>query len=617
MALSLIETTVILDLYDHDTTPATIKAIALDSKTRYVAAVIRNGGRVYDIGADTQVTLTVLRPDGVGAQVVGEPYAHEEQTPDEQTITTYGAYAELSQTALAVKGKCLAQFKLTSGEQVLRTEIFAINTGRALDADTTDWAGIVDGHNLDEMAQSIEDLSSDVSEIQEDVGNLKEGFTDLPKIKDTEGSTAELDIADNSGNVILRLEGGDIKTKNFDSAALQADVEDLQESEAEQEPLIAKGNKNANSALSSFNPFFGKTLYYHLHQEEPSPYIPAQSLFDIRQAAVLGFDMIEANTQLCSDGVYVCKHGVGGALGEGVKDAIGSNDYSNVLFRDVTSTWIRENVVYNASLNKYCGHIPTLDEFCIECKKFGLRIKVGSVDAALVARKYMPDNMIWVTANSRGNFTGLIEYVWYKTQTVENCISACKQIGAPLNIVIAAGQFATHTDAEITQMVQAAHDNGFTVGAVYPKSPDILRAARLGVDCLGAVNNSVNLFHNGKDIHITALNDPLLVLSSGASYDSTNQKIDMTTGDTIHCVANNILCGKSSLVLRYSGTLTLSIGKSSEYYDLIDYSSDGSDYVYLANFLPQIANRTWDKWFTITASANTEIYEIACDCEVV
>ena len=179
MALSLIETTVILDLYDHDTTPATIKAIALDSKTRYVAALIRNGGRVYDIGANTQVTLTVLRPDGVGAQVVGEPYAHEEQTPDEQTITTYGAYAELSQTALAVKGKCLAQFKLTSGEQVLRTEIFAINTGRALDADTTDWAGIVDGHNLDEMAESIAENTANIGALETDVDDLKEDLNTL------------------------------------------------------------------------------------------------------------------------------------------------------------------------------------------------------------------------------------------------------------------------------------------------------------------------------------------------------------------------------------------------------------------------------------------------------
>ena len=179
MALSLIETTVILDLYDHDTTPATIKAIALDSKTRYVAALIRNGGRVYDIGADTQVTLTVLRPDGVGAQAVGEPYAHEEQTPDEQTITTYGAYAELSQTALAVKGKCLAQFKLTSGEQVLRTEIFAINTGRALDADVTDWAGVVDGHNLDEMAESIADNTANIGALQTDVADVKEELSDL------------------------------------------------------------------------------------------------------------------------------------------------------------------------------------------------------------------------------------------------------------------------------------------------------------------------------------------------------------------------------------------------------------------------------------------------------
>lgn len=41
MPLTNIETTIILDLYDHDTTPSTIKAIQLDSNTRYVANEIK------------------------------------------------------------------------------------------------------------------------------------------------------------------------------------------------------------------------------------------------------------------------------------------------------------------------------------------------------------------------------------------------------------------------------------------------------------------------------------------------------------------------------------------------------------------------------------------------
>lgn len=177
MALTNVIANIILDLYDHDLTPSTIKTIALDSASRYVSAVIRDRGGIYDIGQNTAVTLTVVRPDKTGVQITGEPIAHEEVTPDEQIITTYGAYAELTPAALAIKGNLRAQFMLTSGDQVLRTEIFTINNGEALDSGDGPWAGDLDGHNLDEMAQSIEDLSSDVAEIQEDVTDLKEGLS--------------------------------------------------------------------------------------------------------------------------------------------------------------------------------------------------------------------------------------------------------------------------------------------------------------------------------------------------------------------------------------------------------------------------------------------------------
>lgn len=179
MALTNIETNIILDLYDHDLTPTKIKAIALDSNTRYVSAVIRNRGGIYDVGQNTSITLTVMRPDKVGVQIVGETVAHTETTPDEQTITTYGAYAELSQVALAIKGTLRAQFKLVSGEQILRTEIFTINNGEALDATIEEWAGDLDGHNLDEMAEQIEDAAAAIEDIQGDVSELKEGLSSL------------------------------------------------------------------------------------------------------------------------------------------------------------------------------------------------------------------------------------------------------------------------------------------------------------------------------------------------------------------------------------------------------------------------------------------------------
>ena len=178
MALTNIETTIILDLYDHDTTPTKIKAIALDSKTRYVLASLRNNGNVYDAGQNTTVTLTIIRPDNVGVQITGETRQIVDLAPEGE-VTVYGVYAELSQAALAVKGTLRAQFMLTSGKQVLRTEIFTINCGEALDASTSEWADEYQGYNLDELVQNVNESSAKVDAMEEDVSDLKEGFNDL------------------------------------------------------------------------------------------------------------------------------------------------------------------------------------------------------------------------------------------------------------------------------------------------------------------------------------------------------------------------------------------------------------------------------------------------------
>lgn len=178
MSLINVEKTIDLDVYDHDTTPSAIKAIQMDAGTRTVFAVIRNSGQTYDIGQNASVSLIVLRPDKTKVQITGEPYRIAETTADGETITYYGVSAELTQLALAVKGNLKAQFKITSGEQELRTEIFAINNGEALDAGDGDWAGDLDGHNLDEMAQDIEDAKAAVSEMETDVSELKSGLND-------------------------------------------------------------------------------------------------------------------------------------------------------------------------------------------------------------------------------------------------------------------------------------------------------------------------------------------------------------------------------------------------------------------------------------------------------
>lgn len=172
MAITNILKSIILDVYDHDNkTPKTIKSIAADNDIRYVAAEIQCEGVRYDVSASSTVELIILRPDKVGVSVVGQPqeFTYEtdpvfdtdtgETTPGE-TITYYGVYAELDQAALAKSGTLLGQFKITNGNQVLRTEIFKINNGRALDAETSDWAGEYQGYDLEEMAADISAMTT-------------------------------------------------------------------------------------------------------------------------------------------------------------------------------------------------------------------------------------------------------------------------------------------------------------------------------------------------------------------------------------------------------------------------------------------------------------------------
>lgn len=175
MSLINIEKTIELDVYDHDTTPSVIKTIQMDTGTRTVFAVIQNSRQDYDIGQNATVSLTVLRPDKTKVQVTGQTFVCYTGIDG----TMYGAKAELSDVALAVKGNLKAQFKITSGEQELRTEIFTISNGEALDADDGDWAGDLDGHNLDEMAESIETLQTDMTTVNNDVSELKSGLSEI------------------------------------------------------------------------------------------------------------------------------------------------------------------------------------------------------------------------------------------------------------------------------------------------------------------------------------------------------------------------------------------------------------------------------------------------------
>lgn len=374
---------------------------------------------------------------------------------------------------------------------------------------------------------------------------------------------------------------------------------------------VVTANESAKRAAENFN-IFNLPLYHHLNQEEPACNIPAQSLYDIQYAKRLGFNLIEANPHKCADGVYVCKHGRYGKFGAGLK-ALDGNDYSTTLFSSITSTWLRENITYDTNYGKHSGFIPTLDEFCEECKKLNMMVKLYGYEGVLdVARKYLTDDMIWLTATKRGHFRGTIEYIWDGEKEISELISECIIIGAPLNIVIEAGKFDSLSDEKIIELCTSAHENGFTVGTVYPTSKSLLRAFSLGVDVAGSTVSNVNFLKYGTDKNITALNSTDLVLTN-ATYDAENYVINIINGGSIAVNEDNAFrSGITSLRIRYDGNLTIKNVDNTN--KLENYESDGNSIVEFSVVRQEYMNQTHTKWLDIVANEDTIIYDIELHC---
>lgn len=371
------------------------------------------------------------------------------------------------------------------------------------------------------------------------------------------------------------------------------------------------------NSSSLFNVFNNHPFYHHMNQESATPFIPAQSIFDLYYAKSLGFDMIEVNPHKCSDGVFICKHGISGKLGNGIT-SIDGVDYSETLITEVTSAWIRENISYDSCMNKYKGKIPTLDEFCLECKKLSMKIKIATLDAVDVARKYLPDDMILSTQSIRGDFRGTIEYVWESTQSIDDCISRCKAIGTPLNIVIMAGEFSSHTDDEIKELCYKAHCNGFTVGMVYPTQSDIIRALSLGVDVIGSTINCINHFEVGNDLNICRLDDSLIVKDSDVTYDSTNETLTIPANSKVQ-ISNTKQFNVSmiSMRIRFKGKIDIVNANNSNEENLYNIESDGSNYVNYSIAIEKPNSSMMEYFVSITAKDNTTIEDLKFSSSII
>lgn len=353
--------------------------------------------------------------------------------------------------------------------------------------------------------------------------------------------------------------------------------------------------QESRKALELYNPFTVR-LYHHLNVEQISA-IPAQSLFDITYAKSLGFNAIEANVQTCSDGVFVCKHGRGGNLGDGLIFADGSGLSSTTPFSSVSSSALRQNVTYDTPLERYRGHIPTLDEFAAECKRVGMKIFAGitRVEQLQILRKYLPDEMIIAYGYpARGDFRGLI-YVYGEPSSAEASLTILKTRGVP---AAWGATYANMTDAAIQDFCKALHDNGFLAMAAYLSGNNINRLAALGVDVFASTSSDVPYFEIGQKANIHDISGFQVSQSVVIGENQTQ----MPNGSSIWVVDNDFAnrFGKASLRILFSGSLTVEIGGHRT-----TIANDGTHYVWLAY---EVSLRS--DILTITATEATIIQDI-------
>lgn len=362
------------------------------------------------------------------------------------------------------------------------------------------------------------------------------------------------------------------------------------------------------------NPFEGKPFIHHLGVEQGRTYyVQSQSLYDIHLANALGARVIEANCHRTLDGVYLVKHGQSNKLGYGLMFLDGATFDQNALFSDLTYEQIKTYVRYthNDNAPQYGGTIPTLEDFCQEANIFGLSVFLNCPDRDCldIARNYLQDERIICYGSlERGDFKGVMcEY--YDATTAQQVITRSQKIGLPY--LFSWRNFFDIEQSTRKEIISQLHAYGILVGSSYGGVESNIISLKDGVDCVSSTYASINVPSNGNDVNIANVNDSRLTLNN-ATYNSTDNTIDITSGGSVMVIDNNFArcCGAANLRIRYSGTLSIWMGYGNQWtaknktYAIVDKISDGAELVIMSQM-------TMSNYILrIVASEDTKIYDL-------
>ena len=358
---------------------------------------------------------------------------------------------------------------------------------------------------------------------------------------------------------------------------------------------------NGTDLYNAANPLRFKACYDHLFvRDTAGTVIPHESLYHVRLSRRMGFNIIEANIQTTSDGVFVVNHGSAGAFGGYFQHVDGTTDISSTLISSVTWDWIEQNIRYISSIPKYRTRPARLEEFLAECKQQGIIPFVTSSDPAVIAlvEAYMGKNNYIAYNATRANAPQAIIYHWVTRTTKEDILAYCETVGKPF--IYGMANPTAFTDEELRDIVETLHAAGYWIGTSYVDDT-WYKYAYLGFDFNGT-QTRINRLINGNVCNIDS-NFGFDQFAYTGATESDGVLTFSTDGSLTPAFSASVLpVGGFDLEICFSGTITVPrIGEHATR----TYTSDGSYPVFIA---APIINRSCAA--TLTVSAGT----VVTDC---
>jgi len=341
------------------------------------------------------------------------------------------------------------------------------------------------------------------------------------------------------------------------------------------------------------NQFRFKPSYAHLFINTVSDaaadtYVPSQSEYDIEIAKRLGFDVIEVNTHILSDGEYICLHGASGKFGLEFVAATGSS-YTDAQIQDTTITsvdlaWVRENVRYKAKYPRMQTAPLTLAEFLYACRRNHMvpLINWKSIDQVAIANEIMGvDNYVFYGANLQSRAMSKAMFAtWNNLTTKDDIINWVKTVGTPC--IVGVVNYSNFTIAQWKEIVEEVHALGGLMGLAdgYMTPSQAQDLWDIGFDVSGALY-SLNPSESGTVISADVGFDDFTV-TDGTYADG---QVTLAQDGTIipaEPIMGTVFLSGMWLDVTFTGTISVSMGRFITHSET--FTADASRTIHLSTY---------------------------------